>query len=867
MPTSVIAAVAGSLVADAVGAFVGSTIIGAIAGGLTSSVLNAAFTDSPDTEPAFEQELRDNLVTVRQPITHWQYIYGRARVAGAMTFAHQSADGNLHMVVTFAGHAVEDIETILFNDEPLTLAANGNATGKYGGGFDGYVRIKKSLGDEAGQPFPDLVAESEGKWTNDHRQSGRAKVYVRLLYHADLFPTGLPNITAIIKGRKVYDPRTGLPTWSDNPSLCIADFLCDTAAGLGCVYADEIDEAQLIASANIDDEAVALAGGGTEPRYTLNGAVTVNGPPRATIERMLTANAGKARYVGGVWRICSAAYVAPVITLTEDDLRAVPHVTPRLSAAELANRVKGLYVAEDNYWQPTDFPPITNATYLAEDNNEASWRELDLPYTKSAATAQRIAKIELEKMRQQISVEWPGKFTCYRLQPGDTVKVTFGLLGWSEKVFEVDKAGLALEADDGGIRLGADLVLREISATVYDWSSGEETVIDPAPDTDLPDPFTVGVPGTPEVAETLFETTGSAGVKARATVSWAAADDRYVIDYIPEYRLAAGTWTVLPSTTGLMAEINDIAPGDYEFRVRARNAAGVQSDYSGTRSKEILGLTAPPAAVAGFAVIKAGGFALASWSRASDLDVRIGGRIVIRHSPLTSAATWEDGIIVEEFGGAAVSGTVPLMTGTYLAKAVDSSGNYSTTAASVVAAEGMVTGWTTVNTSTQEPTFAGTKTNTVVVSNALQLDAGSLIDSMGAMIDTWDYLDSIGGVAAAGSYEFDAYEDMSTVATRRFEADIAANSFDAVDLIDSKAEPIDDWPPIDGGSIDDCDATLYAAITDDDPSGSPTWSDWMPFFVADFTCRAAKFKLDLSSGSTTHNIAVSTLAIDIKEPA
>ena len=60
---------------------------------------------------------------------------------------------------------------------------------------------------------------------------------------------------------------------------------------------------------------------------------------------------------------------------------------------------------------------------------------------------------------------------------------------------------------------------------------------------------------------------------------------------------------------------------------------------------------------------------------------------------------------------------------------------------------------------------------------------------------------------------------------------------------------------------------LLAGLSDDDPAGSPTWSAWMPFFVADFTCRAAKFKLDLASGSATHNIAVSTLAIDIKVPA
>ena len=247
--------------------------------------------------------------------------------------------------------------------------------------------------------------------------------------------------------------------------------------------------------------------------------------------------------------------------------------------------------------------------------------------------------------------------------------------------------------------------------------------------------------------------------------------------------------------------------------------------------------------------------------------MRIGGRVVIRHSPLTSGADWNDGVIVEEFNGDAVNGSVPLMTGTYMAKALDSSGNYSAAAASFTVTEGMVTGWNTVATSTQSAGFAGTRTNAAVVDSTLRLDSVSTIDSMATTIDTWTYIDALGGISGAGSYAFDTYVDLATVATRRFEADIAATSFDAADLIDSKTDPIDTWGPIDGTAINDCDVTLYVATTDDDPAGTPTWSEWMPFFVADFTCRAAKFKLDLASGSATHNIAVSTLAVDIKVPA
>lgn len=728
MPSSVVAAVVSSYVGTTVAGFVGVTgivgslaaanIVGAVAGGLASSMVGAAFSDSSDSSPAqqqFSQELRDNLVTVRQPISHWQYIYGRTRVGGALTFAHESADQRFHLVITFAAHVCEEIEAIQFNDEVVPLDGSGNATGKYAG----HVRIKKSLGAEAGQPFADLVAESEGKWTNAHRQSGRTKIYVRLKFNVDLFPTGLPNITAVIKGKKVYDPRTGLTAWSDTASLCQADFLCDPYASLGSVYADEIDETQLIAAANIDDEAVNLAGGGTEKRYTLNGAFTVNAEPRATLGRLLTANAGKARYIGGVWRIHPAAYVAPTITISEDDCRAVPHVSPRLSGADLSNRVKGLYVSEDNHWQPTDFPPITNATYLAEDNSEPSWRELDLPFTKSAATAQRIAKIELERIRQQISVEWPGKFKCYRLQPGDTVALTFSMLGWTAKVFEVERAGLAFEGGEDGIRLGSDLLLRETASTVFDWSSGEETQVDPAPDTNLPDPFTVAaIAGLTLSSGTgdLF-VAGDGSVVSRIKASWTAVADLYVtsggriqVQFKPS---ADSDWQDAEPADGASTQ-TFIAPVEdgtaYDVRVRAENSIGVRGAWATVSNHTVVGKTAAPSNVTGFAAQQQGDAVVFICDPVGDNDLDL---VEVRLLD-DGDTTWANGIPKANIlrGYTVTSAAIPPGTWTFLAKARDTSGNYSDTAARfdlTVSADG----YTAIDSVEESPEWSGTLTNFV----------------------------------------------------------------------------------------------------------------------------------------------------------
>jgi hypothetical protein len=322
--------------------------------------------------------------------------------------------------------------------------------------------------------------------------------------------------------------------------------------------------------------------------------------------------------------------------------------------------------------------------------------------------------------------------------------------------------------------------------------------------------------------------------------------DAFVTGYLLDYKPAPeSTWTQLPEVRGTSVDLPDLAPGIYNFRLRAINSVAVKSAYSATTTKEMLGLTAAPADISNFSVIKVGGVAVATWQLSGDLDVRLGGRVVVRHSPQVTGATWQDGYILEEFNGDAVTGLLPLISGTYMAKARDSSGRFSANGVYFVVTEGMTIGFTTVASSVQDPTFGGAKTNTTVVSGALQLANASLV---------------------SGSYEFTTHLDMLSVATRRVEAVIKTLSIDTNALIDNKTALIDTWDDFDGVVVNDCDATLYYSATNDNPSGSPVWGPWTPFFVADITSRAIRFRLDLISADSTHNIAVSTLRVDVKTP-
>jgi hypothetical protein len=654
-----------------------------------------------------------------------------------------------------------------------------------------------------------------------------------------------------------------LTVYSSNWALCVRDYLA-AAYGLDC-ESTELDDIAVTAAANVSDEDVDLddAGSTTQKRYTCNGTVNLADRPLDIMRQLLSAGAGACVYTQGMYRVFAGAYVAPAISIDESWLRGGVTVQPRRPRRELYNGVRGTFSDPDKGWQPTDFPQIGNATYEAQDGGQAIVRDIELPFTTDVTRAQRIARIHLEKSRQGISVELPCNLKAFKVAVWDTVQLTLERFGWTAKVFLVT----GWTFNEAG---GVDLLLQEEASQVYDWLWDDAEALDPAPDTNLPTPFDIVSPGAPAITEEWYETTGSAGVKARARVAWSTPPDVFVVSFELQFKLSSdAAWSSRPLLRDAADALDDLAPAPWDFRVRSIGVLGNASDWSPTTTKQIKGLTDPPANVSGFSIIKSAGVGIAQWVLHPDLDVQINGAISIRHSPLTTGAAWENGIIVEEFPGGLISGLVPLITGTYMAKARDSSGNWSAAEVSFVATEGMVTGFTTVGTTTQHTAFAGAKTNVALDATlgGIKLDGATLIDSMVTTIDNWPFIDALGGVSATGSYAFDNYLDLSTVATRRFESDITALSFDTGDTIDDRLENIDDWDSIDGAVINDCDVTLYARTTDDNPAGAPTWGAWTPFFVADFTCRAAQFKLDFITGNAQHNIVVTELAVMAKIPA
>lgn len=597
-----------------------------------------------------------------------------------------------------------------------------------------------------------------------------------------------------------------------------------------------------------------------EPRYTFNGVLEMDATPNNIVTDMLTAMGGRAIYATGQWRLLAASYASPSLTFDEGDIIAPLQIQTKTGRRDRFNAVKGIYVTTLNLDQPSDYPVITSATYQAEDNGEQSFRELDLPFTNRPHAAMRLAKIELERHRQMITVDMVTSLKGLQVQAGDTVNFTNSRMGWSSKVFEV--VDWKLQPIGDPVVIGCGITLRETASDVFDWNSGLETTVDPAPNTSLPDAFTTQPPQNLTVVEALYDTRGSAGVKAKVTLTVTAPGDVFIRGYWYEYKLSSSsTWTTLPRTTDTFMAIFDIDPGTYDFRSRAENMVGVRSSYVTQSNKEINGLLDPPTEPQSVSISSIGGLAILRWTQSSDLDVRIGGYIKWRHDKALTGAAWATSVgIGDNVPGSETVAILPLKEGTYLAKAVDSSGVESLTFASVTTKQATALTYTNVSTITESTVFAGSTTNCIVGSNILKLGASGLVDSIPDIDAVADW-DLYGGLVTSGTYVFAGAFDFGTVGKRRLTTTIDVTVTNESDFIDSRTDSIDDWADIDGVDSGAADARVWTRETDDDPTGAPTWSSWMLLDSAEYNARAHEFKLELSTTDATYNVYVSELSV------
>lgn len=638
---------------------------------------------------------RGLLTNIREAAAPHDYVYGKVRKGGVITYLESTGDNNkfLHQIIVLAGHEVDAINDIYINDEVVTIdGATGNVTddvyssityervedgvveGGRGEGQPKYVtneivssklRIQKFLGNQTTAPA-DLLAETENT-SLDANFVGNdiAYLYVRYEYDQEVFANGIPLVTAEVQGKKVEDPRTSSTSYSANAALCIRDYLI---SDYGMDDAGSTNDTVFSANANICDEDVDLATSGVQPRYEINGVISSSDTPANILQSMMASCAGSLFWGQGKWQLRVGYYTAPVKTFTLDDLRSPIDLSTRVSRRDNFNIVRGTFNNADDRYITQDYPEIKGTAFITEDNGLENALDLTFPLTTSSAMAQRLAKLTLFRGREQMTFKADFSMAAFDVQVGDIVAITNARYGWLDKEFEVKD--WMFFADDQAGDLKVSLTLQETSEAAFDWDAEESAIINN--NTNLP-LYNVGTAITGLAASGGGELQTDGTFVNSVIVSWDNAKNSFTSHYEVEYRQLNELNSSTTTTSETSIELSPLIDGfEYVISVRSVSVAGYRGVFSNVLFTGGGDVTAPNDPTS-FTSVGSMGFINLAWVNPADLDFNFTEVWESADANLNSAT-----MIAKAFGDTYNRGNLaPLTTRYHWIRSVDFSSNKS----------------------------------------------------------------------------------------------------------------------------------------------------------------------------------------------
>lgn len=684
-------AMLGAAVADGVAMFaLASTGVGVAALPFMAHLMEALVVGGIAMEGAAAADAllqnRGMAITSRQPAAFRQIVYGEQRVGGIIIY--QSTTGSEHdqynFVIVLAGHVIDSIVNVYLDGRQIYwqgsgagwIVRNGIGVGgiadgsdhigpdgqtyNFGGTGHSGLYFEPRFGDQSDGDVIGGLTANDPHWATTGAGSpwvgGCPYGYLKIEYNQSVFPN-VPEIKFTIRGKNdIFDPRTGTRGYTTNWALIVADVITNADFGLGD---DSVNQDQLIAAANVCDEQISLAAGGTEDRYAAHWHTDTGTAPGDMLQTLMSAAAGRLSRIGGEWYIWPAYWQGPSFSFDETVLAGPVQWTPTRSLRELWNRVNGTYIAPNfpynsqvypsdlydtngwyngmiaNTWpfafQPTNYPQYAQdplhgyafdallfedsgaqaydagKTYNIDDavfvstllyrslidgnvgNTPASsptdwavWqgnllpKELGQPCCLSVAQAQRVAKIQLLRNRQQGSGTLAMQLEAWQMQPVDVFNQTFAALGWIGKQLEVTKVDWAVQKDrDGSPKVVVSFGVQETDISVYEWSTSEELTVYDVPSSPAQTPSTIppptGLALTSGVSTALRGADGT--VIPSILASWTAPASSTLNGVDVQYEVnGSGNWLdyglVRPDVTQVFIR-NVVVGTSYDVRVQS----------------------------------------------------------------------------------------------------------------------------------------------------------------------------------------------------------------------------------------------------------------------------------------------------------
>ena len=580
-------------------------------------------------EPPVREDSKLMLKSAKAPRN---VVLGRDRVSGPMAcFFSFEQDGVLfhRFAVVLAGHESDAIESVWFDEDQLTIDGEGAVTApeKYTDAGRPLFRINNYLGGATQQASVMLMdgavrAGNESAWNGS--RLGRGVTYVAIQMEANydaLSGVGIPNVSAVVRGVKAFDPRNNTTAWTRNPALLARWWLVDS------IYSpktnpDEIDLTELVASANVCDEIINFSPTAVDYRYCSDGTLNTNANPLANLEKIVGSMDGDLIWIGGKWQIIAGYYKAPTLHIDESSLGpGAISISPYAPTTQLINAISGQCKGPSTKYQSQGYPMVTSAVYQAEDGGELYERKDDFDLVNYPIRCQMITWQRLARARQQLALMLDCNLKAYNTSPLQNVTVSLAEFGYTNKIFSVRRRQFS------GSHI--EYSLQETGPGVWAWNYNDVDAVVDIPNTNLPlsqvVPSVLNIIASSGKDSLLKNKDGT--ITSRIKLNWDLVNSPYVRDggrldfqYQRVVDSVADIWINAVPISGdqTSAYLDPVIDGAvYNIRARAVNQIGARGAWSAMLTHTVIGKTEPPADVQTLEIDGS----LLSWSSVPDVDL------------------------------------------------------------------------------------------------------------------------------------------------------------------------------------------------------------------------------------------------------
>ena len=545
-------------------------------------------------------------------------VYGRRKVGG-ITVDKNVTDGNidfnvlgfnvnitggnknalLHLLVIFSHGEVEAIDEIQFNGKPSSdpqfAKKNGNK----------WFAIQTRLGGSDNNTAVDGVGLLNNFDTVNSKYEGLCFALITLEQDKDQTVwRGIPEITAIIRGKKCFDWRTNQTVYTENPAVHEVDYLKSTIYGKGLndadlnydYFTDVANSCDVIESTN----SVTTTRSYYEPelgqyinlpptvttesfkRFTNN---TIIDTERSLFDNMQEiANAFRGYFPEPDGRIAIGSEDTATSVFSFDTNNIIGKITrSTTSRNDRYNRVIVKFPNKLNDYETDEvyYPDAASQTYtdwLTEDNGVPLETTINADHCVYKAEALQLAEVAAKVSRNSDQVNFLATLEAAELDIGDVIDVTDENRGWTNVEFRISELSFN---DDGTVGIAALLH----NNTVYPWAGKDYD--ERIGGIFLGDPTNIAAPTNLAFAQ-------DPNLSNSGEISWDHVDDAFSRGYrIEIFTIDAEPLLIVEGeTTSKRFQLPLINQGVYTISVVAISTIGTISDAA-TLELQLIAPVAP----------------------------------------------------------------------------------------------------------------------------------------------------------------------------------------------------------------------------------------------------------------------------------